>query len=50
VEAEFPVIPVKPGILSFFPALPPFGSEDSEVNQSLAGEFPYPAKREFAAA
>jgi len=38
--AKFPVFPVEPGISSIFGRQPPFGGEDGEVNQALAGEFP----------
>jgi hypothetical protein len=36
----FPVFPVETGILSIFPIRPLFGSEEDEVNQALASEFP----------
>jgi hypothetical protein len=38
--AKFPVFPVEPGISSICPPQPPFGRENSEINQSLEGEFP----------
>ena len=40
VEAEFPVFPEQPGILSISSTMPPFGGKDSEVNQALAGRIP----------
>ncbi len=45
--AKFPVIPVEPGIFSVVSEKSGFGIENSDANQSLAGQFPLPAKREF---
>jgi len=45
--AEFPVIPVEPGIISFLPEKRRFGTKGSEPYQALADQFPSLAKREF---
>jgi len=45
--AEFPVIPVEPGIFSFLPEKYRFGTKGSEPYQALADQFPSPAKRGF---
>jgi len=37
---DFPVIPVEPGIFSIVPDKCRFGSENVEVNQALASQFP----------
>jgi len=38
---------VEPGIFSIVPEKCRFGTEKGEANQSFAGQFPLPAKREF---
>ncbi len=38
--AKFPVFPAETGILSIFRVQPPFGRENGEANQALAGGFP----------
>jgi len=45
--AEFPVIPVKPGIFAIVCEKCRFGTDKSEVNQTLADQFPSSANREF---
>jgi hypothetical protein len=39
-DAQFPVIPVEPGFFLIFPDKRRFGAEDSEPNQTVAGQFP----------
>jgi hypothetical protein len=44
---KFAVIPVEPGIFSIVPEKCRLGTENSETNQALAGQFPLQTKREF---
>jgi hypothetical protein len=50
MAAKFPVFPAVAGISSIFPALPPFGRENSEANQALTSQFRRTTNREFARA
>src|SRR5262249_27332766 len=47
VAAKFPVIPVQSGIFPIVLAKCRSGTENGEANQSFAGQFSLPAKREF---
>jgi hypothetical protein len=46
-RAKFRVIPVKTGIFAIGQKKRRFGTENCEADQSLARQFPLPAKREF---
>jgi len=47
---RFLVIPVEPGIFSILRQKCRFSTANQKRNQSLTGQFPLPAKREFFAA
>jgi len=49
-EAKFPAFPVITGIFAISPDEPRSACENRNANQSLAGKFPLPRKREFAMA
>jgi hypothetical protein len=46
-RATFPVIPGEPGIFAFVHKKRRFGTGNCQADQSLARQFPLPAKREF---